>query len=45
LGLPYWIVVVSLAGVAWSGVLAVDRLLFRRRVAFTSTSLLLPRTC
>src|SRR5437763_9954187 len=40
----YWIVlVVSFAGVAWSGVLAVDRLFFRRRVAFTSTSLLLPK--
>ena len=44
LGLLYWIVlVVSFAGVAWSGVLAVDRLFFRRRVAFTSTSLLLPK--
>jgi hypothetical protein len=44
LGLPYWIVVVvSFAGVARSGVLAVDRLFFRRRVAFTSTSLLLPK--
>ena len=44
LGLPYWIVlVVSFAGVAWSGVLAVDRLFFRRRVAFTPTSLLLPK--
>src|SRR5438552_14648768 len=40
----YWIVlVVSFAGVAWSGVLAVDRLFFRRRIAFTSTSLLLPK--
>src|SRR5207244_3870026 len=44
LGLLYWIVlVVSFAGVAWSGVLAVDRLFFRRRIAFTSTSLLLPK--
>src|SRR5256885_2736351 len=44
LGVLYWIVsVVSFAGVAWSGVLAVDRLFFRRRVAFTSTSLLLPK--
>ena len=44
LGVMYWIVlVVSFAGVAWSGVLAVDRLFFRRRVAFTSTSLLLPK--
>src|SRR5438477_13135933 len=44
LGLLYWIVlVVSFAGVAWSGVLAVERLFFRRRVAFTSTSLLLPK--
>src|SRR5438128_11559298 len=40
----YWIVlVVSLAGVAWSGVLAVDQLFFRRRIAFTSTALLLPK--
>src|SRR5207253_6173376 len=44
LGVLYWIVlVVSFAGVAWSGVLAVERLFFRRRVAFTSTSLLLPK--
>jgi hypothetical protein len=44
LGLLYWIVlVVSFAGVAWSGVLAVDRLFLRRRIAFTSTSILLPK--
>ena len=44
LGVMYWIVmVVCLAGVVVSGVAAVDRLFFRRRVAFTSTSLLLPR--
>src|SRR2546427_11696768 len=44
LGLLYWIVlVVSFAGVAWSGVLAGGRLFFRRRVAFTSISLLLPK--
>ena len=44
LSLLHWIVlVVSLAGVAWSGVLAVDRLIFRRLVAFNSTSLLLPK--
>jgi hypothetical protein len=44
LGILYWVVlVVSFAGVAWSGVLAVDRLFSRRRVAFTPTSLLLPR--
>ncbi len=44
LGVLYWIVlVVSFAGVAWSGVLAVDRLLLRRRIAFTSSSLVLPK--
>src|SRR5256885_17197307 len=44
LGVMYWIVLVaSFAGVAWSGVLAVDRLFLRGRVAFTSTSLLLPK--
>jgi hypothetical protein len=44
LGVMYWIVLaVSFAGIAWSGVLAVDRLFVRRRIAFTSTSLLLPK--
>jgi len=38
----YWIgLVLSLAGAALTGAMAVYRLLFRRRVAFTSTSLLL----
>jgi hypothetical protein len=44
LGVMYWIgLVVCLAGVVVSGVAAVDRLFFRRRIAFTSTSLLLPK--
>ena len=44
LGVLYWIaLVLSLAGVASSSVAAVDRLFFRRRIAFTSTSLLLPK--
>ena len=44
LGVPYWIVLaVCLAGVVVSGVASVERLFFRRRIAFTSTSLLLPK--
>jgi hypothetical protein len=44
LGVLYWIaLVLSLAGVTSSSVAAVDRLFFRRRIAFTSTSLLLPK--
>ena len=44
LGVLYWIVLaVSLGCAALSGVAAVDRLFFRRRIAFTSTSLLLPK--
>jgi hypothetical protein len=40
----YWIVLVlSLVGVALPGVAAVERLSFRRRVALTPTSLLLPK--
>src|SRR4051794_183576 len=44
LGVVYWIVLAAcLAGVVVSGVAAVDRLFFRRRVAFTSTALLIPK--
>ena len=44
LGVLYWIVLaVCLAGAAASAVAAVERLFFRRRIAFTSTSLLLPK--
>ena len=44
LGIVYWIIlVVSLGGVALSGVAAFDRLFLRRRIAFTSTALLLPK--
>ena len=44
LGVLYWMaLVLSLAGVASSIVAAVERLFFRRRIAFTSTSLLLPK--
>jgi hypothetical protein len=40
----FWIAfVLSLVGVALPGVVAVERLSFRRRVAFTPTSLLLPK--
>jgi hypothetical protein len=44
LSVLYWIAfVLSLVCVAPPGVAAVERLFFRRRVAFTPTSLLLPR--
>jgi hypothetical protein len=40
----YWaLLVFSLLGLAWIGVVAVERLSLRRRVAFTPTSLLLPK--
>ena len=44
LGILYWIILmVSFGGVAISGVAAIDRLFLRRRIAFTSTALLLPK--
>jgi hypothetical protein len=40
----FWtFLVLSLAGIAVAGAMAVERLFFRRRIAFTPTSLVLPK--